>query len=161
MLPFTGSGVRLYGVLGPDQGRAEILIDGAVVETVDGYAPEVRTQVILYENEDLPWGYHEFTVRTLGTKNPQSSGTWVSVDAAEVHYGGKLEEHAPLFTSPSPMLPVATEEPRAAGRSDETYRGDSNPRMPTTLLLGAGILALLVVGGWVRLRRWGARSPSP
>ena len=52
-LVFTGSSVRWLGDQGPDQGRANVTIDGKLVETVDAYRPKAATAQVLFEQSGL------------------------------------------------------------------------------------------------------------
>lgn len=95
-LPFTGTRIQLIGMKGPDHGKAEILLDDQVVATVDGYAPEVMTQQVLFD-QVVEWGYHVLSVRVLGQKSPESTSSKVAIDGAVVYYRG-LTETAPVFS---------------------------------------------------------------
>ena len=103
-LPFTGSGIRLYGVRGPKQGVARILLDGESVAEVDCYAPRVETQAVLYENTDLPWGFHDLTVEVTGRSHPDAKNCWVAIDAAMVVYGSAPEGEVPVFADESRLV---------------------------------------------------------
>ncbi len=85
-LPFTGTGVALYGARAPENGKAEILVDGRVLAQIDAYAPQVEPLAVLFETHDLPWAFHDLTVRVLGKHSPPAQGAWVGVDAAIVDH---------------------------------------------------------------------------
>jgi GH25 family lysozyme M1 (1,4-beta-N-acetylmuramidase) len=78
-LTFRGSGVRWQTVRGPDQGRAQIFVDGALVKTVDNYAATTTTGV-LRSITGLAVGIHELLIVATGEARPASHGTKVSVD---------------------------------------------------------------------------------
>ncbi len=62
---------------GPDQGKAQITVDGSVVKTVDLYRAEPLWVSIRIPN--LPKQAHTIVVKALGTKRPASKGTQVRV----------------------------------------------------------------------------------
>jgi hypothetical protein len=78
---FTGSGARYYGFKRNDLGFAEILIDGVSQGTVDCYSATAQFGVLLYETPLLSEGNHTLEIRVHGTKNANSSGTEVIIDA--------------------------------------------------------------------------------
>lgn len=82
-LTFRGSGVRWQTVRGPDQGRAQIFVDGALVKTVDNYATATTTGV-LRSITGLTVGVHELVIVVTGEARPASHGTKVSVDRFSV-----------------------------------------------------------------------------
>ena len=78
-LTFRGSGVRWQTVRGPDQGRAQVFIDGALVKTVDNYSAATTTGV-LRSITGLTAGVHQLLIVVKGEARPASDGTKVSVD---------------------------------------------------------------------------------
>ena len=77
---FSGTQVGYMYALQTNLGVAQISIDGKVVDTIDEYAPVfIGQQVATYPG--LSDGVHTITVEVVGTKNNQSAGTWVVVDA--------------------------------------------------------------------------------
>ena len=64
---------------GPDQGKAQVIVDGVVKATVDLYSatPEWRYKV---EVKGLLPGKHSVVIKALNAKNAASSGKWVVVD---------------------------------------------------------------------------------
>ncbi len=78
---FTGRRVQWISVNGPDRGLAKVLIDGAPVDRVDGYAPRLRYGV-KHTYGSLGRGPHRITIAVIGAKGvPASSGRLVAVDA--------------------------------------------------------------------------------
>jgi lysozyme len=82
-LTFRGSGVRWQTVRGPDQGRAQIFVDGSLVKTVDNYAATTTTGV-LRSITGLTAGVHELVIVVTGEGRPAARGTKVSVDRFSV-----------------------------------------------------------------------------
>jgi GH25 family lysozyme M1 (1,4-beta-N-acetylmuramidase) len=76
---FRGTGVTWETVRGPAQGRAQLFIDGALVKTVDNYAPQ-PTSGVTRTIAGLLDGVHELRIVVLGSSRPASRGTFVSVD---------------------------------------------------------------------------------
>jgi len=78
-LTFRGSGVRWQTIRGPDQGRAQIFVDGALAKTVDNYAAVTATD-LMRSITGLTVGVHELVIVVAGEARPASHGTKVSVD---------------------------------------------------------------------------------
>jgi GH25 family lysozyme M1 (1,4-beta-N-acetylmuramidase) len=79
---FWGTGVDWATVRGPDQGRANILIDGVLATTVDNYAATTSVQPRSFTG--LALGQHELRIVVLGTSRPRSEGTKVAIDTFTV-----------------------------------------------------------------------------
>jgi GH25 family lysozyme M1 (1,4-beta-N-acetylmuramidase) len=77
-LPFRGTGVTWQTVRGPDQGKAEIFVDGSLVKTVDNYAP--TTSVGPRSIVGLAEGVHSMRIVVLGQSRPIAKGAKVSID---------------------------------------------------------------------------------
>lgn len=82
-LTFRGTGVVWTTIRGRDQGRAEIWVDGALVRTVDNYAPSGMVGVerpVTGLVDDV----HALRIVVLGQGRPAATGTFVSVDRFSV-----------------------------------------------------------------------------
>ena len=140
-LPFTGTGVRVLGSHGPENGIAEILLDDELVAHVDTYAPDPATQQVLYEVEGLGWGHHVIAVRVSGQHNRAAANKRIEVDAAVVSYVGP-SDRAPVFASTYIELPRVTPQSRvgASPRRHDGRRGSSSSwwwvGLPLILLVG-------------------------
>jgi hypothetical protein len=67
---------------GPDRGKAEVWLDGALASTADLYTSTLQPRKSAFVKNGLdPAVAHDLEVRVLGTKNASSSGTRVDVDA--------------------------------------------------------------------------------
>ena len=67
---------------GPDRGKAEVWLDGALASTADLYTATLQPRKSAFAKNGLdPAVAHALEVRVLGTKNASSSGTRVDVDA--------------------------------------------------------------------------------
>ncbi|MBI4769423.1 MAG: right-handed parallel beta-helix repeat-containing protein [Chloroflexi bacterium] len=72
--------ITLLSYLGPDQGKAEIFVDGNSQGVLDLYwATAVYQHAVRFGG--LPNARHSILVKVLGEKNPLSTGTEVRVDA--------------------------------------------------------------------------------
>jgi len=80
----SGGRVEIVSDRDPYRGVAQVLVDGAVVGTFDGYAPTTSRQVTLYSVE-LTAGAHTVAVRPTGTRSSSARGTFVVVDAFRVY----------------------------------------------------------------------------
>ena len=85
---FDGGAVTVHWMSGPAMGRALVEIDGAAVDTVDGYARSIERSRRRYGG--LGAGPHELTITALGTKRAAANGTRVAIDA--LGWGGSLHD---------------------------------------------------------------------
>ena len=80
---FTGTGVKWYGVVGADHGKADVYIDGAFDATVDLYANDWAANTVVYAKNGLANGLHTIKIVARGDKNVASTNTFVEIDALE------------------------------------------------------------------------------
>jgi hypothetical protein len=99
---FRGTDTTIYGALGPSYGRAELFVDGVSRGVIDCYASDYAFGVRLASVSGLANGLHTLTFKVLGTKNDQSTGVAVVVDATEVFStaGAARFEQAPVLNYP-------------------------------------------------------------
>jgi hypothetical protein len=64
---------------GPDQGKAQVLVDGAVKATVDLYNAKAQWQYLVTVS-GLTNAKHTVVIKALNTRNALSKGNWVVVD---------------------------------------------------------------------------------
>ncbi|MFF9982388.1 hypothetical protein [Streptomyces erythrochromogenes] len=81
---FQGTGIRVICCKGPNEGIAEILVDGRPPTEVDLYAPTKQFQQMVFEHSGMPDGEHTVTLKVLGRKNASSLASFVVIDAFEV-----------------------------------------------------------------------------
>lgn len=91
---FTGRRVEIVSDRDPYRGRADVLIDGAVVGSFDAYASVTRFQATVF-SADVGPGAHTVTVRPTGTKSASARAAYVVVDAFRVF------DEAPAAIAPS------------------------------------------------------------
>ena len=81
---YRGYGFRLYMLQGPEFGKADIYIDGVLLETIDLYhATDIGPQIVL-TRQNLPLDIHRIQVVCNGTKNAAATGAAASWYALEV-----------------------------------------------------------------------------
>ena len=78
-LRFRGTGVDWLTFRGPDQGKAEVWVDGTLLRTVDNYAAAPASDV-MRSVTGLAEGVHTLRIVVLGRARPAASGELVSVD---------------------------------------------------------------------------------
>ena len=83
---FTGTQLALLSVMDTGNGKAAISVDGGAEKTVDYYPSSgLRSgEDLMFTTAKLAKGTHTVKVRVTGTKNAASSGTYISIDRAEV-----------------------------------------------------------------------------
>lgn len=82
---FTGTGAKLYGIKGNWCGMADIRVDFGAAASIDTYAETAEDQALFYDTGELPYGEHTVTLTVAGTKNENSSGTWIEFDKVELY----------------------------------------------------------------------------
>jgi hypothetical protein len=92
---FSGTGMDLIGLKGPDYGIANVILDGTT-ETVSFYAPAYQNVQKVWSKRNLSAGSHTVRVEWTGTKDPSSTGDKIDLDAVDV-LGGLTQ--APMFTN--------------------------------------------------------------
>lgn len=83
-LTFEGTSVTWVATKGPAYGKAQVLVDGVPVATVDLYSATRSYQQPVFAKSGLLPRAHTLTVKVLGTKRAASTGTWIAVDAFRV-----------------------------------------------------------------------------
>ena len=80
---FRGTGIDWFTARGPDQGRAEVYVDGLLVRTVDNYAASPAFGVVR-SIDGLADGVHTLRIVVLAAARPAATGALVSVDRFSV-----------------------------------------------------------------------------
>lgn len=83
-LRFKGTSVKWIGSKHANSGRADVLLDGKKVATVDGYAQSAAYRQVMWASSGLKSGDHTLVIKVRGTKQAASTGTYVRVDAFEL-----------------------------------------------------------------------------
>lgn len=147
---FIGNQVRLIGDVGPDEGLADVYIDGVKqLVGIDYWSPAPRKRQILYYRNGLPNGKHELKVVARPEKNPLSEENGINLwavqsssAAADVTFG---EGGGP--TGPQRMVFGY------AGRADVVDSNGNAWRPGAEFIVRAGNLADSVAASWWTERR--------
>lgn len=83
-LPFSGTGVRWYGLSDMNKGIAKVYIDGVMLQTVDTYSSITQFNKLLFQKTNLSSGNHTIKIEVTNTKNPSAAASFISVDSFEV-----------------------------------------------------------------------------
>ena len=83
-IAFTGTRIRVYGIVGKRGGYGSIAIDGvAQTREADFYAPDVSSALV-YESPPLAAGSHTLTLSVKGSHPAASDGDYVNLDFAVI-----------------------------------------------------------------------------
>ncbi len=80
---FHGTGIRWYGTMNFDCGKADVIIDGIYHTTIDTYSPERLADQLLYSNTKLSLGHHIFKIFCTGNKNSQATNCDVVISSLQ------------------------------------------------------------------------------
>ena len=108
---FQGSSVTWYTVTGPDQGIADVYIDGGTATSVDLYSAST-TYRVPETFSGLVSGAHTITITVTGQKDAAATDSLVAVDAFKVGTGAVVA---------TPAATYAWSEVSAQGASGGTY----------------------------------------
>ena len=79
--PFLGTGAALVSSVGPERGKALVMLDGVPAALIDLYAPTQRASEVVWSASNLSAARsHTLKVFALGLHNAASSGTRVDYD---------------------------------------------------------------------------------
>jgi GH25 family lysozyme M1 (1,4-beta-N-acetylmuramidase) len=78
-LRFRGTAVDWFTYRGPDQGKAELWVDGTLLRTVNNYAAQ-PTPGVVRSVTGLADGVHTLRIVVLGNARPVATGEFVSLD---------------------------------------------------------------------------------
>lgn len=84
VVKFTGTSVDFIGGTAPNYGKALLRVDGEPRLIVDMYTSGYTHNRVLGSISDLTYGVHELTVEWTGTKNTNSLGTGIGIDALDI-----------------------------------------------------------------------------
>ena len=88
-MTFTGTGIVLKGVKGPERGLLKVTIDDKVY-SIDLYNTSYKYDMSLFEDKNLSAGTHTITVECLGEYNnlgQSNPSKKISVDGFEIVNG--------------------------------------------------------------------------
>lgn len=78
---FVGAGIKWYGTVNFDCGKADVIIDGEYMATVDAYNPTRLSKQLLYSNSRLIYGKHIIKIFCTGEKNDKATNCDVVVES--------------------------------------------------------------------------------
>ncbi|ADL51935.1 cohesin domain-containing protein [Clostridium cellulovorans] len=99
---FEGSGLNIYALMASNRGVAKVYIDDVAYD-VDEYNASTQSKIV-FTKDGLATGKHTAKIVVSGTKNPASSGYYISIDAIEILsapvnlIAGKYENTDPKLT---------------------------------------------------------------
>jgi hypothetical protein len=99
---FTGTGVQWIGYRDPWSGIAEVYLDGVLKGTIDTYSAGTEAQAVQYSLSGLSNASHTITLVVTGTRNANSAGAWVWVDAFDVTAASSTAPSAEAPEAPPP-----------------------------------------------------------
>ena len=88
-ITFNGTGITWIGALDQYNGVAQVYLDGTL-NTVDTYAPNTKYQQPLFVARGLAAGSHTLSVEVLHTRDGNTSGSWVWIDAFDIENGSAI-----------------------------------------------------------------------
>lgn len=83
-LTFIGTGIEVLSQVNYERGKYEVIIDGKSQGMVDTYSSTAEKQKTIFSKNDLENGKHTIMLKVTNTKNDNSSGTKVELDAFKV-----------------------------------------------------------------------------
>lgn len=81
---FRGTALAWIGPKAASYGQAEIWVDGVKQSAVSQYAPSTALQQVVWSVGGLSAGEHTVVIRVAGTRQPESSGNTIVIDAFDV-----------------------------------------------------------------------------
>ena len=118
--PFSGEALRLRYVAGPTMGVFEIIVDGVLLDTINGYAAEIRFPgTTIYRFEP---GQHRLMLRNTGRRGLGSTGHRVALDAVQVYDAGRVVEAVRSAPAEVTWVPTATLTATAAPQAAESIQ---------------------------------------
>jgi hypothetical protein len=83
-LDFAGTGIEYIATKGPDQGKAEVIIDGVSEGIIDLYSSTTENQAVVFSKAGLIYANHTINIVPIGNRNALSSSNAVNIDAFNV-----------------------------------------------------------------------------
>jgi hypothetical protein len=92
---FIGTEMRWLGLRGPQQGIAQVFLDGAFHATVDTYSAS-EVQDVVFTATNLAFAGHTLMIKVTGGRNAAATDSRIAVDAFDVR--ARFEEVSPSVT---------------------------------------------------------------
>lgn len=129
-IAFDGTSLSLLARTGPEFGIASVSIDGGVPVDMDLYSATTAFQAVKFTTGDLAARPHVVRVEHTGRKNAASTGTYISIDAADIRGAAAAEPVGPtLVESDDPRVSYsgAWRTYSATALSGGSYRYTGSP----------------------------------
>jgi hypothetical protein len=81
---FTGTQIDWFAKVGPAYGKAQVTVDGGVPIMVDLYSGDELWRQRVWTSGRMDVGPHTVKIKWTGTKNPESTDTYINVDGFEI-----------------------------------------------------------------------------
>jgi len=75
------SRIRIIGWKGPNMGKADVYIDGVLIETIDAYDTVETYQQVLFDSGEIDFDLHEVELIVKHEKSAESTWYWILFDA--------------------------------------------------------------------------------
>jgi hypothetical protein len=134
---FEGEGLRIRYVAARNMGIFQVVVDGAIIDTVDAFAPEIAfpgTRVYTVGR-----GAHNLELRSAQQRNPQSEGYVLALDAVQVFRGSANT----LIIPPPAETSTPTPQPQPAAGVELV--GAPPTVQPTTTPIPPSLVTVSVV----------------
>ena len=93
-LTFTGIGIEIFGGMQYQHGKAEIYIDGTLVETIDTYQATEVLSTRIFKSGVLEDKEHTLQIKIIADKSEAAQGTYTDVDYFRVTQNAPVEPPA-------------------------------------------------------------------
>ncbi|MDP4092301.1 MAG: stalk domain-containing protein [Bacillota bacterium] len=123
---FQGTQANIYNAIDPGYGIAAVSIDGSSETLIDFYSAVRKDNVLLYSSPVLNNGLHTLKVRVTGTKNSNSSGTYINADRVEIINPGQVSQNVQNLALNKTSN--ASSIFNSSMNSDKAFDGNSNTR---------------------------------
>ncbi len=139
LFKFNGDAVKIIYMTSKNYGKANIIIDGVKVDTIDMYSSALTYRVARTYSGLAP-GKHKLKIVNAGAKNPASSGYYITLDALDVTVSPTTATTTPTATAtetptdtttPTPTA-TATEMPTDTATPTATATSTEDPNLSPT-----------------------------
>ncbi|MBD2862157.1 carboxypeptidase regulatory-like domain-containing protein [Paenibacillus oceani] len=83
-IPFYGTRAKVLSLVGSSRGKADVYLDGLYRGNIDTYSPNVKYRHEIFDTGPLPEGVHVIRIVVTGEKRPESTNTFINIDALQV-----------------------------------------------------------------------------
>jgi len=83
-ISFDGTGISWIAYRDEWSGIARVILDGTEETLIDTFASPAEAKAAAFTVGNLQSGIHTLTIEVTGTRNPDSGGSWIWIDAFDV-----------------------------------------------------------------------------